>query len=68
MNNGQQKTKLRVLVEQYERGLIAQKLHDHNGDRAAVAKELRLDRGNLSRLIRKYKLTGTAYDLNATDG
>lgn len=53
---------LRATVEAYERRLVEQALHSHQGSWAAAARALHMDRGNLQRLAKRLGIAKVAND------
>ena len=51
---------LREAVDNYQRQLIATLMHRHQGNLSATARALKVDRGNLHRLVRRLGLSGHA--------
>ena len=47
---------LRAAVTEYERQLVSASLSRHQGNWAAAARELQLDRANLQRLARRLQI------------
>jgi len=50
------KIHLKEATDRFQQCLIASRLNKHNGNRAAVARELGLDRGNFYRLLKRLDL------------